>query len=443
MSLFFYTSNFTKTLSMKFVWTLVISLLLLNVNAQTLENEQESDTTKTKVSFKKDAILRYIGNGYIPTTYFDFDLRYLIKYNQYEGFRTGLGGVTNSNLSKKFRVEGYTVYGFLDDKFKYSINGGVRIAKKTNTWLNAGYTDDLQETGSFSFLTDKRFFQFFEPRLLNIELFHKHVTKAFWVEHQFSPRVLTETEFSVSKINPTYNYNYRINSGTSFSKYNLSLLKLSMQWSPFSRYEKLSNGYKETKIGYPKFSLQYTKSFKDVFKSDLNFSKFDLKVAQVFKHKNTAITELGFKAGITNGDLPISHSYHSYPNNVNKETILQRFSVAGTNSFETMFFNEFFSDRFVVLQGKHRFRPFNISPWFKPQLVLIARSTFGDMDDIERHEQITFSTLDKGYYESGLELNNLILGFGLSFAYRFGPYHLPKFQDNFAFKFTFYVDIDK
>ena len=61
----------------------------------------------------------------------------------------------------------------------------------------------------------------------------------------------------------------------------------------------------------------------------------------------------------------------------------------------------------------------------------------GNMSDIDRHQNITFSTLEKGYTESGIEINKLILGFGLSFAYRYGAYHLPKFQDNIAFKFTF------
>ena len=428
---------------MKYLLTFVISLLLFLSNAQTINNEQKSENNKTKDSLKKKELLRYIGNGYFPTKYFDFDLRYLIKYNQYEGFRSGLGGVTNSNLSKKYRIEGYTVYGVLDGKFKYSLGGGVRIAPKTNTWINASYTKDLQETGSSTFLTDKRFFQFFEPRLLNIELFHKHISKSFWLEHQLSPKILTETQFSVTKIEPTYNYTFKPNNSTSLPKYDLSLATFSMQWSPFSSYEKLSNGYQETKVGYPKFSIQYTKSFKDVFKSDLNFSKFDLKVSQLFTHKNSSLTEFDVKAGITNGDLPISHSYHSYPNNVNKETILQRFSVAGTNSFETMLFSEFYSDRFVVLQAKHKLKPFNISPWFKPQLVLITRSTFGDMENIDRHEQINFSTLEKGYYESGFEINNLVLGFGLSFAYRYGPYHLSNFEDNFAFKFTFNINLDK
>jgi hypothetical protein len=68
-----------------------------------------------------------------------------------------------------------------------------------------------------------------------------------------------------------------------------------------------------------------------------------------------------------------------------------------------MYFNEFFSDRFATFQLKHKLKPFNISPWFKPQLGLIARYAIGNMNNIDRHENISFNTLKKGFSESGLE----------------------------------------
>ena len=82
------------------------------------------------------------------------------------------------------------------------------------------------------------------------------------------------------------------------------------------------------------------------FKGDLSFSKFDFRTIQQIQHKNESLTEIIVTGGLADGDIPITHLYHSYPNNVNKETILQRFSVAGNNSFETMFFSEFYSDTF-------------------------------------------------------------------------------------------------
>ena len=74
-------------------------------------------------------------------------------------------------------------------------------------------------------------------------------------------------------------------------------------------------------------------------------------------------------------------------------------------------------------------------------MVLISRHAIGDFSHQDRHLGIDFNTLDKGYSEAGLELNKIFWGFGLSFAYRYGAYHLPNFEDNIAFKFTFNLQI--
>ncbi|MCF6294384.1 MAG: hypothetical protein L3J25_01690 [Flavobacteriaceae bacterium] len=427
---------------MKYYWLFIFfTALVCKSQAQNIDTLGTKSQT-TNDSIKKAEFVNYLGNGYFPTKYFNFDLRYLIKFNQHEGFRTGLGGVTNETFSENFRLQGYTVYGFLDHRFKYSFGGGLNIAKKTNTWISLFYTEDLEETGSSTFLTDKRFFQFFEPRLLNIDLFHQNISKTLIIEHQLHTKILTEIQFSLNKIDPTYNYTFRPNSSQNFTNFDLSLLKVAAQWSPFSEFDQASNNT-ETIYGYPKFTLQYTKSFANIINGDFNFSKLDFRVIQQFDYKNEASTQIVLTSGIANGDVPITHLYHAYPNNVNKETILQRFSVAGINSFETMYFNEFFSDRFATLQIKHKLKPFNISPWFKPQLVLISRYAIGDMNNIDRHENISFNTLEKGFSESGFEINKLFFGFGLSFAYRYGAYHLPEFGDNFAFKFTFNISLEK
>jgi hypothetical protein len=262
------------------------------------------------------------------------------------------------------------------------------------------------------------------------------------LEHQIVPEILTETQFSLSKIEPKHDYVYNHETLGVYNNYQLSLLTIGAQLNFFSEYEQSPSGLKETTSGFPKFTIQFTKSFSEFLKGDFNFSKLDFRAIQQFEHSKESLTEFVFTSGIANGDIPITHGYHAYPNNVSKETILQRFSVAGTNSFETMYFNEFYSDKFASLQLKHKLSPLRISPWFKPEVVFIYRYALGDMSNIERHESINFNTLSKGYSEAGLEINKLFFGFGLSFAYRHGAYYLPEFEDNFAFKFTFNLNLN-
>lgn len=407
--------------------------------AQIKLNEQDSSKV-VQDSIRKAEFIGNLGNGFFPFRYFNLDLKYLIKYNQYEGVRTGLGFETNDNFSENFRLNNYVVYGFRDDRFKFSIGGGIRLYKPSNVWLNLSYTDDLQETGSSTFLTDSRFFSFFEPRLLNINLFHRHITKAMSLEYILTPHLLSESQFAISNINPTYDYSFFVN-GTNYNSFTISQSKISLQWSPFSKFSFKDDVVTLLKEGYPKFTLQYSKSFEGVLNGDFNFSKLDFRTIHQLNYTEQHFTSITLVAGIAMGETPLTHLYHAYPNNINKQTIMNRFSVAGLNSFETMFFNEFFSDRFSTLQLKHFFKPFEITDRFKPQLVLISRHAIGTMKNIDRHQNISFNTLNKLYSEAGLEINKLIFGFGLSFAYRYGSYHLPVIEDNIAFKFTFNLSI--
>lgn len=423
----------------KYCAILLFFILTWSAQSQNPVKVGDTITVVEQDSIKRSKFFKQIGNGFFPTKYIDIDLRYLFKFNQYEGVRTGLGGQTNQNLSDKYRMNGYVVYGFKDHNFKYSVGGGFRVSKETKTWINLSYTDDLQETGSSNFLTDKRFFSFFEPRLLNIDLFHHHITKAISLEHQITPYLLSETQLSRSNNTTTYDYSFLVD-GRDYREFRMSMAKISLQWNPFNTFETIDDVSVETE-GFPNFTLQLSQSFKNILNSDFNFFKADFRTIYKLQYKENNFTEVTLTSGIATGKTPLTHLYHAYPNNITKETILQRFSVAGINSFETMYFNEFFSDRFATLQLKHYLKPFEISEKFRPQMVLISRMAVGSMHDIDRHQNIEFGTLQKGYSEAGFEINKLLFGFGLSFAYRYGAYHLPLFEDNIALKFTFNISL--
>jgi hypothetical protein len=200
-------------------------------------------------------------------------------------------------------------------------------------------------------------------------------------------------------------------------------------------------GFQETTAGYPVLSGQVTKGLSNVIDSDFDYLKLSGKMVYVLSSGQDQKTEITVEGHYASGDVPLTHLFHAYPNAPSKDEILQRFSVAGRRSFETMYFNEFFSDRLLVSQVKHRFPAFNIASFLKPELVLISRFALGDLKDQQQHLNVDFDTLEHGYLESGFELNKLIFGFGLSASYRYGAYHLPDFADNIALKFTFYLEL--
>jgi hypothetical protein len=335
---------------------------------------------------------------------------------------------------------GYIARGFKDHETKYKIGVNFLIAESTNSILGFNYTKDVQEVGSNLYLTDSRTYSLFEPRLVNITQFYKYNSWQTSLQHQVSPKVQSELQLSRSEIEQTNTYAF-IDNGELFSNYTLSEAKISVLWTPFSKFIKTPYSISEFEPGFPKISAQITQSFKGVFDGNFNYTKLDLKLVYEQEYINKSLTEVVLEGNLGLGDIPLTHLYHAYPNSPNKETIGQRFSVAGIRSFETMFFNEFFSDKLASIQIKHHLKPFVISERIQPELVLITRHAIGDISNVEKHQNIAFSSLKEGFSESGFEINKILFGFGLSFAYRYGAYHLPAFDQNFSFKFTFNMKI--
>lgn len=141
-------------------------------------------------------------NGYVPVGFFDFDLRYLLSYNNFEGFRVGIGGITNDRLSKRLRFEGYTAYGLKDETVKYNLGAAIRIGNFSNTWVGGSFTDDVREIASTSFATDKRVFKIYDPRPINISTFYNHKTWRGYIETKIIPKTETIWQLSHSEISP-------------------------------------------------------------------------------------------------------------------------------------------------------------------------------------------------------------------------------------------------
>jgi hypothetical protein len=118
------------------------------------------------------------------------------------------------------------------------------------------------------------------------------------------------------------------------------------------------------------------------------------------------------------------------------------FTVESSGSFGTMRLNEFVADRFAALYIKHDFGNllFQTTGKFRPEIALVQNIGFGNLSEGQLQKNISTATYSKGFFETGLLLNNLVrlqpFRYGLGIFYRYGPYAFPETIDNFAFKFT-------
>lgn len=388
---------------------------------------------------RKIEVKRAIASGFYPISWWDLNLSKIFKFNNYEGIRLGFGGKTNDRFSEKFNLNGYTTYGFKDEVLKYGLGTQIYLSKRNGTFLNFEFSRDIQETASFNFLKGQNTFSILEPRFVNINFFYNYKRYNASIEHRITPKLDTELQIGREEIWQNKAYSF-INDGLEYKDYNLSTLKLSFLWRPFSKFLNTPESNILLEKNFPQFTGQIEQSF-NALGGDFNYTRIGLKTEHEIKRLDRSRTEFIMEGFYGFGDLPLTHAFHANPNNPNREKIFRRFSVAGRNSFETMYYNEFFSERQVSLHIRHQLRPFLISDKFQPEMVFISRFAVGDFDNQYKHQNISFDTLNHGYSEAGIELNKILAGFGLGAAYRYGAYHLEGFKKNFSFKFTLQLQL--
>lgn len=383
---------------------------------------------------------RKIINGYFPVSIIDIDLRSIIKYNNFEGFRFGIGGITNNKLSAKYKIAFYGAYGLKDEKTKFGITPSYLVHEKSETWISASYSDDINEIAQTNFATDTRRFKIYDPRPFNITTFYNNKLSSIFVESKFLPKTSSYFALSQSQITPLFDYTF-INNGKTYSNYNITSFQIGFQWNPFSDFMQTPIGKIEIDKRHPKFSIQYTKTLPKIVDNDFDFSKIDFKTYYELPYLSGQKSTLLFQAGIAIGDVPITHLYSIQPNNLNRDAILQRITFAGKNSFETMYFNEFFSTKYASLQLKHTFNKIRLGYKINPEITLVTRMAFGSNNKNNQHLGISYKTMERGYFESGVECNKLFKGFGLVAFYRYGPYQLARFDDNIAIKISYSLNL--
>jgi Family of unknown function (DUF5686) len=411
----------------------------LDIRSQNTYQTLDSLVTATKIE-KKIYFGKKIINGQIPIGWFDFRARDIFKYNNYEGFRLGLGIATNDRFSTYYRLFGYGAYGTKDGVFKSQLGSAFRISKNTDSWISGSFTDDIIEFADLSLIADNKRFRLIDPRPFNLSTFYNHQSYELTFESKFISKIETTFKLSRSRINPLFDYEF-IAPSKSYKIYNLTLATLSLEWSPNSRFLQAPQEILEVEKGFPKIILQVSHTIPNVLSENIEFTKIDARVYQEKKHLSGQKTTFLLQGGISLGNAPLSHLYSVAPNNLDRDAILSRITFANKTSFETMYFNEFFSDRYSLFQLKHYFNKFQISKTIKPILVVGSKVAFGGFSHPENHQGITFKTMEKGFYESGFELQNIFKGFGLSTYYRYGPYQLSTFDQNIAIKLSFTLNL--
>jgi hypothetical protein len=376
-----------------------------------------------------------LGHGKLPIGFMDLDLATTLIQNQYEGYRLGIGMSTNEKISKVFSVGGFYGYGLRDERVKYGGHFDVNVNKNHEVKIKAKYFNTIDEVGQ----NDLN--QFAISKYGIRQYMANRFTSSKGGSMELGFRVMRYFKISLAAIqsDETALFGDLFGSGP-FSPvtYGLGELKIGVRFAFREKLveslgQRLSMGSK-----FPVITFNYTKSERGLLNSSFSYNRYELRIEDQFKMKNLGTSKIRIDAGYIDEVLPYNFLFTGEGSQAPKRPLL----IA--NYFQTMTPYEFVSDQYVNVFFSHDFGSLLFSTKkFKPQIIIHQNVSWGKLSGANVHQISDYKTKEKGYYEGGLQLNNLIrinylnlgyVGLGVGAFYRYGPYASADHLSNMAFK---------
>jgi hypothetical protein len=391
--------------------------------------------------------------GIIPVTkYLDLNAQSLLDGNLYEGFRPMLDLNTSPNFSKVFRFQGKIGYGTLDKAWKHEL--GIRLAlnKVQSTTFSLNYRNSVSEPGNVGF------FLWNTPQIpyeLIRNFIFSRADRLVQYSSEFSFRPLKHGTVTLSWTDesraPTYDYVFMDPSQEKISNTlcHISEFGAGFRWAYGEEFSQVGRGSIISKVPSPVFSIHLAQGLMDLFRGEFDYTKLNAKVEYTYKNARFGESYLTLSAGKIWGDLPYPYLYNGRGTKLGTFTPL----IWTANHFNTMGLYEFTSDQylnFFFTQNLQRRLIPTRSPWFRPEVSLTQGVALGSLRNPQNHKGIEIKTLGRGYFESGMLIDNLIrfkvsklfyLGGGIGAFYRWGDNRLPTAQDNWTARIVWNVGL--
>ena len=416
-----------------------------SLSAREVETYRVIDSIGKASNFDKMAnTFQTLLTGRIPLGFINIDLNQMIRYNTYEGIYVGLGIHTNERMSKVVSIGGYGGYAFGAKRANYGADVVFLLHKRSdsrlridgyNTVIASGYVEYWDE--KYQIWNPSNFYKFFVNQMNN--------TIGAEINYTFKVRSLRHFTWDVGYVYQKkeafrdYYFTPPDNIDDQQTVFNFSYLTVGMRFAFRERTIETTKGTFSMGTNYPVLYFNYTRGFKGFLDGQYEFNRFDLKLEHKIKFKYAGQFEYRVAAGYIMGEVPVTNTY----NGVGTYGLVTLYSPY---SFGTMRPNEFYSDRYISLFLTQNFGNvlINLKKWH-PELVLVTNIGFGTMKNKKNHHNISFNTMEMGYYESGIIIRKLlafrIYDLGVGVMYRYGPYSLPNVSDNFSYKLGIFFSL--
>ena len=404
------------------------------------------DTLKTVKKFQQIYnLVQILGSGYVQVGHFDYGPIFSsFGFNEVEGVRLRTGGRTYFGPNDTWRLQGYTAYGFKDDKFKYGLSGKWMVDKKKRVILSGGNRRDVEQIGASltttndvlgrSFASSSVFSSGNNGKLTNINLTN------VGVEMEPVKNLTFQTGFSYRTLeaaSDAFSLDYYTDAARTVTKSDVKQSEVNFQVEYTPNRKTIGYGVERDNVDSPfsRFYLNYSHGFKGLLDSDFQYEKIQLYYKQPIIIGPLGRTNIIMEVGKTFGTIPLG-LMSVIPGNQTYFTI--------ENTFSNLNFYEFVSDQYATLEWNHNFsgRLFARIPFMRKlnwREIIGAKGVYGTISDENRAinaSGLVYSAPEKVYWEYSAGIGNIFKVFRIDFAWRGNYLNTPE-TNRFTVKGSF------
>ena len=410
------------------------------------------DTLKEVPRFKRIYNLASIlGSGYIEIPKLKMDYGPIFStfgYNDVEGLRLRAGGRTYFGSNDTWRIQGYTAYGFKDNKFKYGISGKWMVDKKNRIILSAGNRRDVEQIGvslttsndvlGRSFASSSFFSSGTNNKLTSVNLstlgFEIEPVKNLTFQTNLSYRTLksASNQFSLDY----YTDNTQT---TTKSEIKQSEINLVAEYTPGRRTVGYGVERLEVDNNYARIFLSYSQGLKGVLNSDFDYQKLQFYYRQPVLVGGFGRLFTTLELGKTFGQVPLG-LMGVIPGN-------QSYFIID-NTYNLLNYYDFVADQYASLHFEHHFngRLFSRVPLLRKlnwREIVGIKGVYGTVSDENRFinaSGLVYRAPEDIYWEYHAGIGNIFKVLRIDFAWRGSYLDIPdanKFTVKASFGFYF------
>ncbi|MFI0426171.1 MAG: DUF5686 family protein [Flavobacterium sp.] len=406
------------------------------------------DTLKEVPRFKRIYNLASIlGSGYIEIPKWKMDFGPIFStfgYNDVEGQRLRFGGRTYFGSNDTWRIQGYTAYGFKDNKFKYGISGKWMVDKKNRIILSAGNRRDVEQIGvslttsndvlGRSFASSSFFSSGTNNKLTSVNLstfgFEIEPVKNLTFQTNLSYRTLksASNQFSLD-------YYTDATQTTTKSEVKQSEINFVTEFTPKRRTVGYGVERMEVDNNYARLFLSYSQGLKGVMNSDFDYQKL-----QFYYRQPVLIGGFGrlfstLEVGKTFGQVPLG-LMGVIPGN-------QSYFIID-NTYNLLDYYDFVADEYASLHFEHHFngRLFSRVPLLRKlnwREIVGIKGVYGTVSDENRFinaSGLVYRAPEDIYWEYHAGIGNIFKVLRIDFAWRGSYLDIPD-ANRFTVKASF------